>query len=264
MMIKQRYAVLVEYDGTAYAGWQRQPFLSATVQEKVESALSKIAAHPIETICAGRTDAGVHGIGQIIHFDTSAVRDSYAWLAGSNTNLPQDIRLQQIIAVDHSFHARYSALSRNYRYIILNSRQPSALARNHAFWHPHPLDVEKMQQEAQNLIGEHDFSSFRASECQSKSANRFISLINISRQGDWVALEIQGNAFLHHMVRNITGSLLMVGDGRRAEGWLKDVLHARDRRQAGPTAPAHGLYFYHVQYPEKYAIPIVNRSCFPL
>ncbi len=244
-----RFAIRVEYDGCAYSGWQRQPELPSTVQQTVEDALSRIADHSIEIICAGRTDAGVHALGQIFHFDSSARRSNHAWLAGGNTHLPDDIRLQQIFSVRDDFHARYDARLRHYRYLILNAPQPSALWRKRCLWHRQPLDVRRMQEAALSLQGEHDFSAFRAAECQSKSPCRWIEEITISRSGHWLWVDVIGNAFLHHMVRNIVGSLLPVGDCRRSVAWLETVLQSRDRRQAGATAPACGLYFYQVHYP---------------
>lgn len=264
MNATQRYAAIVEYNGTTYSGWQRQPFLSTTIQEQVENALSQIAAHPIEVICAGRTDAGVHSIGQVIHFDTTANRSKYAWLTGGNRYLPPTIRLQTIVPVRANFHARYHALSRSYRYIILNSHQSSALWKERCYWYPKPLDEKRMTLAAQALCGEHDFSAFRAAECQSKTPWRFIEKIIATRFGEWIAVDVQGNAFLHHMVRNIVGSLLMVGNGHRPIHWIEEVLKSCDRTQAGPTAPAYGLYFYRVTYPEADAIPIHDITPFPL
>lgn len=260
----QRYAALIEYDGSAYLGWQRQPFLSATIQEQIEVALSRVADESIEVICAGRTDAGVHAIGQIAHFDTSAKRSDYAWLTGANRYLPYDIRIRALQAVRSDFHARYDALRRHYRYIILNSPQASALWRMRSQWHSYPLQAESMHSAAQVLLGEHDFSSFRAAECQSATPYRFLESISVIRQHHWVIVDIVGNAFLHHMIRNIVGSLLMVGDGRRQETWIKTVLECKDRRKAGPTASASGLYFYGVKYPESDNIPIAQHNEFPL
>lgn len=262
--MQQRYVALIEYDGSAYSGWQRQPFLSATIQEHIEFALGQIAAEKIEVVCAGRTDAGVHAVGQIIHFDTQAKRSNYAWLAGANRYLPADIAIKAIKAVRSDFHARYDAHRRHYRYVVLNSAQRSALWKIHSYWHAYPLRAEDMQVAGQALLGEHDFSAFRAAECQSASPNRFIERVAVSRQGDYVLVDIVGNAFLHHMVRNIVGSLLMVGDGRRQAEWLAEVLASKDRRCAGPTAPANGLYFYGVQYPEADDIPQASQIAFPL
>lgn len=251
----QRYAVGIEYDGSHYSGWQRQPFFDNTIQEKVEAALSKVAAHPIEITCAGRTDAGVHATAQVFHFDTCAEREYFSWLAGGNRYLPQDIRLQWITLVDKTFHARYSALARYYRYWIKNQEQPSALWAKRCYWYRKKLDVEKMQQGAQYLIGEHDFSAFRSAECQSRTPWRFIQYLLIRKQHGWLSIDICGNAFLHHMVRNIVGSLLQVGDARRSPDWIAEVLAGRDRTQAGVTAPAQGLYLNGVSYPKQYFLP---------
>lgn len=262
-MSYHRYAALVEYDGSAYSGWQRQPFLSTTIQGQVELALGQIANESVEIVCAGRTDAGVHALGQIIHFDTHAQRSDYAWLAGANRYLPPDIRLQQIVAVREDFHARYDAYRRHYRYIVLNSPYASALWRMRAYWHCYPLEAALMQAAGQQLLGEHDFSAFRAAECQSASPNRFLHRLDVRQCGNYLLIDIVGNAFLHHMVRNIVGSLLMVGDGRRSKQWLADVLAGKDRRQAGPTAPAYGLYFYRVDYPAEDRIPQPAPLLFP-
>lgn len=251
----RRYAVGIEYDGSHYSGWQRQPFFDATIQSKVECALSNIAAHPIEIICAGRTDAGVHAAAQVFHFDTAARREDFSWLAGANRYLPQDIRLQWIRQVDNTFHARYSALARYYRYWIKNQGQPSALWVKRCYWHRKRLDAEKMQQGAQYLVGEHDFSAFRSAECQSHTPWRFIQYIKIKEKQDWHIVDICGNAFLHHMVRNIVGTLLQVGDGRRSPDWIAEVLDSRDRTKAGITAPAQGLYLNGVSYPREYNLP---------
>lgn len=263
-MMQQRYAALIEYDGSAYSGWQRQPFLSATIQEQVERALSQIAGESVEVVCAGRTDAGVHALGQIIHFDTAARRDTYAWLAGSNRYLPGDIRLRALVAVRGDFHARYDARRRHYRYMVLNSPYASALWRMRAHWHPYALHAEEMQAAAQILLGEHDFSAFRSAQCQAASPKRFVENIRVSREREYVVIDVVGNAFLHHMVRNIVGSLLMVGDRRRTAQWLADALESKDRRKAGPTAPAYGLYFYGVQYPPEDQIPSPVQTLFPL
>lgn len=251
-----RYAIGLEYDGTAYSGWQRQPFFNATLQEAVESALGQVAAHAVEVVCAGRTDRGVHAFNQVIHFDTDARRSDYAWLAGGNRYLPPDIRLQWIREVDETFHARHSATARRYRYLIKQQGQPSALWAQRCHFHYKALCVETMHTAAQVLVGEHDFSAFRSSECQSKTPFRCIHEISVRACGRYVAIEVQGNAFLHHMVRNIVGSLLPVGDGRRDATWLKQVLESCDRRLAGVTAPAHGLYLLEALYPAHYGLPM--------
>lgn len=250
-----RYAVAVEYDGTQYSGWQRQPFFAQTIQQRVEEALSRVANHSIETVCAGRTDAGVHALQQVIHFDSDACRMPYAWLAGGNRYLPKDIFLQWVIPVADTFHARYSAQARCYRYLIRTRNQPSALWHQRCYWFRHALDIEAMRRGAAYLLGEHDFSAFRAAECQARTPNRFIERIDIGENQGWLWIDVKGNAFLHHMIRNIVGTLLQVGDGRRHPDWVQDVLMSRDRTKAGVTAPAHGLYFVDAHYDVQFALP---------
>lgn len=254
----QRYAVGIEYDGTQYSGWQRQSFLAHTIQEKVETAISRVANQKIEIIGAGRTDAGVHASGQVFHFDSDAPRSDYAWLAGSNRYLPPDIRLQWLKPVAGDFHARYSAIMREYSYWIQHGSQPSALWRLRSYWHPYPLDADAMREAAQILCGEHDFSAFRAAECQARTSWRFIESIKITDAQSWLVIKVRGNAFLHHMVRNIVGSLLPVGDNRRDGQWLEAVLTSKDRKQAGITAPAYGLYFERVDYPNKFDFTVIK------
>ena len=249
-----RIAVGLEYAGTAYAGWQRQDG-QMSVQAEVERALSQVADHPVLTRCAGRTDAGVHATGQVIHFDTPAVRPARGWLLGANRHLPPDISLHWITAVADGFHARYAAMTRSYRYLILNSPVRSALWAGRACtWHT-PLDEKRMHAAVQALVGRHDFSSFRAAECQSHSTIRVLDAIQVTRQGPLVILDVTANAFLHHMVRNIVGAAIAVGEGSRSVGWIADLLQARDRTQAGITAPAAGLYFCHVRYPAGAGLP---------
>ena len=250
-----RIALGIEYDGNGFHGWQRQSVLS-TVQSSLEDALSTIADEPIELFCAGRTDAGVHAIGQVVHFDTNAKRDSRAWIMGTNAHLPSGISVQWAEEVDESFHARYSALSRCYRYIIYNYPSRPALLARKITWYYEPLAIENMYSAAQYLLGENDFSSFRASECQSKTAMRNIQKIEVTRHQDFVVIEIQANAFLHHMVRNIVGVLKKIGAGFEKPVWAKEVLEAKDRRMAAETAPPDGLYLLRVDYPEKYKIPV--------
>lgn len=259
-----RYAIIIEYDGESYSGWQRQPFLSATLQEAAEVALGRVADHRVELFCAGRTDAGVHALGQVAHFDTIACRKTHAWLAGGNTYLPPDIRLQAIVPVRADFHARYDARRRHYRYLIDNGEQPSALFRNRCHWYRKLLDTEKMARAARLLVGEHDFSAFRGAQCQARNPFRFIESVSVLRRASWVIVDICGNAFLHHMVRNIVGSLLAVGDGRRQDNWLKAVLESRDRQQAGVTAPAQGLYLHHIDYPKADGIPSHRPGDLPI
>lgn len=257
-----RWALGVEYQGGSFAGWQRQKSQS-TIQGTLENALSKIADHSIQTICAGRTDAGVHALGQVIHFDTQKNRSLQAWLIGTNTYLPKTISVKWIRAVDENFHARFSAKARSYRYVIYNASMPSALMAGHVTWYRHPLDENQMHQAAQYLIGEQDFSSFRSSQCESHSPMRFIESILVRRSGHFVVIEVTANAFLHHMVRNMVDVLLQVGCGRATHVWVKDILLARDRRAAGKTAPPEGLYLYQVRYPEVYDFPEVMNEWLP-
>lgn len=251
----KRLVATVEYDGTQYSGWQRQPFFHATIQETLETALSQVANEPIETTCAGRTDAGVHAPRQIIHFDTEALRDNRAWLFGVNRYLPDDIRLLWIAETEPDFDARRSAFRRHYRYLIKDDGQKSALWQKRFYTHRKALDVTKIYEASRCLIGEHDFSAFRASECQAKSPFRSIESIEFEYQNRCLAIDIRGNAFLHHMIRNIVGSLLEIGDGRKKSAWLGEVLASRDRRNAGSTAPACGLYFYGADYPDRFIQP---------
>lgn len=249
-----RLAAGVEYDGTAYSGWQTQAH-APSVQAHVEQALSHVAAHPLSVVAAGRTDAGVHACHQVIHFDTQARRSRHGWLLGCNVHLPADINLIWVREATCDFHARFSASARRYRYLILNRRARSALYRHRACWHHHPLDAEAMAQGAGALIGEHDFSSFRAAQCQSRTPMRCVNELAVRRSGDFVWIDIEANAFLHHMVRNIAGTLMAVGRGERAPHWVRCVLEARDRRAAGATAPATGLYLKDVRYPARFGIP---------
>jgi len=249
-----KYAACIEYDGTDYCGWQRLKLLPS-VQEEVEKALSSVANHPIELTCAGRTDSGVHGIGQIVHFESDAIRNEKSWRMGCNTNLPDNIVLRWIQPIDDSFHARFSAQSRRYRYIILNHKIRPAILNKKVCWYRDALDETSMQDAANRLLGENDFSSFRAAGCQAKHAMRELQEITILREGKFVYVDIIANAFLHHMVRNIVGSLFEVGDGRREPDWFSELLNVKDRTQAGITAPACGLYFVSVEYPAEFTIP---------
>lgn len=250
-----RVALGVQYDGAEFRGWQRQQPAVRTVQGCLEEALTKVAAHPVQVICAGRTDAGVHGIGQIVHFDTTATRSSRAWVLGGNANLPPDLSLSWACEVTEDFHARFSALARRYRYLIFNHPYRSALWRRRATSCHRPLDAERMHIAGQALIGEHDFSSFRAAECQARHPVREIRELIVYRQGEGVVLEVEANAFLHHMVRNIAGVLMAIGIGDRPIEWAQEVLAHRDRTQAGVTAPAEGLYLLAVHYPLRFGLP---------
>jgi tRNA pseudouridine38-40 synthase len=249
-----RVALGLEYDGFGFAGWQWQPG-QRTVQAEVEVALSRVAASPVKVVCAGRTDAGVHATAQVIHFDTAVIRKPYSWVMGGNALLPADVRVIWAREVPATFHARTGAIARHYRYLILNRAMSSALhchqlTRVHA-----PLDIRPMQQAAGYLIGEHDFSSFRAQGCQSKSPNRFMHFISVHRDGERVIIDLCANAFLHHMVRNIAGVLIDVGSGKQPAAWAADVLRARDRSAGGVTAPPDGLYFAGVHYPDVFGLP---------
>ena len=250
----KKYVACIEYNGTNYCGWQRLTH-APSVQEEVEKALSFVANHKVELSCAGRADSGVHGIGQIVHFESDSKRTIKAWQMGCNTNLPDDIALRWIKPIDDDFHARFSAKSRRYRYIILNQSIRPALINNRVCWHRETLDEKLMHEAAIKLIGEQDFSSFRASACQAKHAMRELQKITVARDGNYIYIDIIANAFLHHMVRNIVGSLFDVGAKRKAPEWFDELLAIKDRTQAGITAPACGLYFVSVKYPDKYQLP---------
>lgn len=250
-----RIALGIEYSGQAYSGWQKQHH-AITVQACVEKALSHVAAQPIQVVCAGRTDAGVHATQQVVHFDAPVIRPINAWTFGSNANLPPDISIRWAHPVDESFSARFSALARRYRYIIYNSSQRPALFYSGVTHVYHDLDADKMHQAAQVLLGENDFSSFRAAQCQSHSPWRNIHHIYVQRLGAYIMIDIQANAFVHHMVRNIAGALIAVGQGEKDKAWLASVLAAKDRRASAATAKANGLYLTRVIYPEMYKIPL--------
>jgi tRNA pseudouridine38-40 synthase len=249
-----RWAAAVEYVGTRYSGWQLQQH-APSVQGELETALSRVAAHPVAVSAAGRTDAGVHGHAQIIHFDSPSRRSPYAWLLGTNTHLPPDVSLRWVQAVAPDFHARHSAIARRYRYVIHNSRARSALLSDRAAWLAWTLDEQAMHRASQCLIGELDFSAFRGAQCQSTTPWRCVTDIAVWRRNDFVLIDIRANAFLHHMVRNIAGTLMEVGQGRQSEAWVAEVLASRDRTRAGMNAPAQGLYFVAADYPAHYGLP---------
>lgn len=249
-----RIAIGIEYDGTAYNGWQRQR-TGLGVQQVLEQALSEVADEIIEVNCAGRTDTGVHATGQVAHFDTTAERGDRGWLLGANTNLPDDVNLSWARPVDDEFHARFSAVSRSYRYRILNRLVRSALSRRRAWWVYQPLDHERMHAAAQALLGKHDFSAFRAAGCQASTAVREITAVSVQRDDDWIVLDVTANAFLQHMVRNIIGTLVAVGSGEEDVSWPATVLETRDRTQGGIAAPPHGLTLVRVEYPDEFGIP---------
>jgi tRNA pseudouridine38-40 synthase len=249
-----RVAIGVEYEGSAYHGWQRQPH-SRSIQEALQEALGRIANAPVELICAGRTDAGVHARGQVAHFDTEVERSARAWQFGVNSLLPPAINVRWVHPVTEQFHARYSALRRSYRYLVLNRPTRSALAAGRALVVYAPLETALMQTAADSLIGEHDFSGYRAAECQARSPVRTIEALDVRRQGDWVSIEVTANAFLQHMVRNIVGTLLAVGRGDARPQRAREQLESRQRRTGEATAAAHGLYFWGVEYPAPFGLP---------
>ena len=249
-----RIALGIEYDGTAYNGWQRQR-TGDGVQAHVEKALSKVADEAIEVTCAGRTDAGVHATGQVVHFDTHSERSERGWLLGANTNMPDDIAVIWAQPVSEEFHARFSALTRSYRYVILNCLVRSALNRHRAWWVYQDLDAERMHEAAQSILGAHDFSAFRAAGCQASTPNREIHSISVARDSDKIYIDVTANAFLQHMVRNIAGTLVAIGNGDEAVDSMARILQSRDRKQGGVAAPPHGLTLVNVQYPDEFQLP---------
>ncbi len=254
-----RIAAAIEYRGTCYSGWQRQKNDTIdSVQAAVETAFSHVANESIEVICAGRTDAGVHARGQVIHFDTQAERSEYAWQAGVNSALSRDIAVRWIKFVDNDFHARFSALSRRYEYIIYNHRTRPAIMADYVTHYYESLDIDAMIAASQFLIGEHDFSSFRGGDCQAKSPIRDIHGIEITQHGSFIKIDIRANAFLHHMVRNIVGTLLHIGSGKEQAIWMEEVLAAKDRKVAAMTAPSNGLYLMEVEYPTQFDLPAIE------
>lgn len=255
-----RIAGCVEYDGSGFCGWQVQHG-QRTVQEEMESALSCVADHRVTAHGAGRTDSGVHACGQIFHFDTVSRRSEHSWVLGVNSELPEGISLLWTAEVSNSFHARFSATSRTYRYIILNRRVRPSYLIGRTGWYPRNLDADRMNEGAQVLAGTHDFSAFRSAQCSNRVPTKCIVRIDVRRQHNWVWIDIEANGFLHHMVRNITGTLLAVGCGDRDAQWMREVLDSRDRKKAGVTAPANGLYFVNVNYPDRYTLPASPAAC---
>lgn len=249
-----RIALGIEYDGTAYNGWQRQRN-GVGVQTPVEDAVGRIANETVGVTCAGRTDAGVHANAQVVHFDSTAQRSNRSWLLGVNSKLPDDINVTWSKSVDPDFHARFSAESRTYRYLILNRQFRSALYRRRAWWVYQALDAARMQAAANFLIGEHDFSAFRAAGCQASGPVRKIFSLRVVRQSDWLGITVTANAFLQHMVRNIAGLLVEVGSGTKMPSWAETVLQGRDRTEGAVAAPAHGLTLTGVEYPGRFALP---------
>ncbi len=249
-----RIALGIEYDGTAYNGWQRQK-IGRGVQALVETALSEVANHNVTVICSGRTDTGVHASGQVIHFDTDSERTPQNWILGVNSNLPDDIIVCWAKKADDAFNARYSATARTYRYLILNSRIRSALFRHRAWCVHEPLDEKRMQAGADHLLGKHDFSAFRAAGCQASTPTREMRVLDVVRNDEWLSITVTANAFLQHMVRNITGTLVAIGSGERPAAWAQTVLEGRDRTAGGIAAPAQGLTLVQVDYPAEFEIP---------
>lgn len=259
---RHRIAFGLEYDGSRFRGFQRQQ-QRPTVQEVLEDALAAVAAEPVTVHCAGRTDTGVHAACQVIHIETSARRRERAWVLGANSNLPGAVAVRWARFVDARFHARFSARGRYYRYRILNRWIRPGLHAGRVAWERRPLDAERMHHAAQALVGEHDFSSFRALGCQARHARRHLRAISVGRDGDEVVLDVSANAFLYHMVRNIAGTLIAVGCGERDPSWVGEVLEARDRKQAGVTAPPEGLYFMGVDYPGHPDLPARSAELQP-
>lgn len=249
-----RIAMAVEYDGSGYSGWQLQKETSKTIQAVVETAISRVADEPIRIHVAGRTDSGVHATGQIIHFDTHADRTERSWVFGANANLPKDVVMLWAQPVSDEFHARFSAVRRSYRFVIYTRRVRPSFLVDRVTWTHKTLDIVPMIEAAKYLLGEHDFSSFRAVGCQANSPVRTITRLEISQTGPYIYIDIEANAFLYHMVRNIAGVLMKIGAGEAKPVWCREVLELRDRTQGGVTAPAAGLYLVGVEYPEKFGL----------
>jgi tRNA pseudouridine38-40 synthase len=258
----QRVALGLEYDGSAFCGWQTQPQRCA-VQDKLEAALAQLAGGRIATICAGRTDAGVHALAQVVHFDTAVPRSLSAWVRGSNALLPPHVAVTWARAVAADFHARFSARERSYRYVLLNRAVRPAADQGRVGWFHLTLDEELMRHAAGLLIGEHDFNAFRSSECQARSPVRELRRLDIERRGDYLLIDFTANAYLHHMVRNIVGALVYVGSGKHPPDWIGEVLRSRDRARAAPTFDAAGLYLARVVYDEVWDLPAASRTSPP-
>ncbi|WP_225763396.1 tRNA pseudouridine(38-40) synthase TruA [Stenotrophomonas sp. Marseille-Q4652] len=251
-----RYALGVEYDGSDFKGWQQLGESGcASVQATLQDALSSVANAPVSVVCAGRTDAGVHGECQVVHFDSDVARDPRGWMLGTTTRLPPSVAVRWCVPVADDFHARFSARARRYRYRLLNRQVRPALYRQTLSWERRPLDTDAMHEAAQVLIGENDFSAFRSVQCQALHARRELQSISVRRHGEVVEIQVQANAFLHHMVRNIVGSLIPVGAGEQPVSWISELLAGRDRNVAGPTAPPQGLVFVGPLYPDNWHLP---------
>ena len=249
-----RIALGLSYNGRAYQGWQSQSS-GLTVQDKLEKALTQFTAQRISTLCAGRTDAGVHALMQVVHFDTDRDRDTHSWIRGTNANLPRDIAVQWALQTTGAFHCRACATSRRYAYVLLESPVRPSVEEGRVGWSFRPLDEAAMVKAASYLLGEHDFTSFRAAQCQALSPVKKMLAININRRGAYWRVEFEANAFLHHMIRNIMGCLVTIGQGKKPADWLLEVLAARDRKVAAPTFSPDGLYFLGPRYAAQWGIP---------
>jgi tRNA pseudouridine38-40 synthase len=254
-----RYALALEYDGRAFCGFQSQRD-GCGVQDALERALSSVAGAPVQASAAGRTDAGVHAVSQIVHFDTAAVRPDGAWVRGVNAFLPREAATLWAVPVEASFHARFAATGRHYVYLLLNRPQRAALLAGRVGWYHRPVDVESMQRAAERLVGTHDFSAFRAAECQAKSPVKALSRAQVRHDGSLIRFEFSANAFLHHMVRNLVGALVEIGSGRRDAAWIDELLAARDRTRGAATFPADGLYFCGADYDPRFGLPPTRRD----
>ncbi len=257
-----RIALGIEYDGSAYNGWQSQPDVP-NVQDALQAALGEIAGAKIAVLAAGRTDTGVHALEQVVHFDTDADRPLTAWMRGTNAVLPEDISVLWAHPVPEEFHARFSAQARSYQYVLVNRPARSAVHHGKVGWFHLPLDVDAMESAARLLLGEHDFSAFRSSQCQARTPVKNLASLDIRRQGDTIIFDLTANAFLHHMVRNILGCLLYIGKGKYPPHWICEVLEGRDRKFAAPTFAPDGLYLRHITYDAKWGLPQgTMSSCF--
>lgn len=254
-----RIALALEYDGSRFLGWQTQPG-GGTVQDALQAALAGIAGGGVQVTCAGRTDRGVHAREQVVHFDTEAARPDSAWVRGVNALLPDSAAVLWAARVADDFHARYAATARTYRYVLLNRQVRPGLAARHAGWYHAPLDIAAMRAAASHLVGEHDFSAFRSAECQARSPVRTLHALEVQARGERIDFVLRANAYLHHMVRNIIGTLIYVGNGRQPPAWAGEVLASRDRARAAPTFAAEGLYLEHVEYAERWGLPARARD----
>ncbi|MDD5176862.1 MAG: tRNA pseudouridine(38-40) synthase TruA [Sterolibacterium sp.] len=253
-----RIALGIEYDGATFHGWQSQPH-GNTVQDTLEQALAEVSGTPVRISCAGRTDAGVHALAQVAHFDCAVERPDHAWVRGTNAHLPDSVAIRWAQPVAADFHARFAALSRSYRYLLSNHAVRPALNHGRVGWYHRPLDVAAMQRAAQLLLGEHDFSAFRAAECQAKSPLKTLHQADVVRHDDMLVFDFRANAFLQHMVRNIVGTLVYVGKGKYPPAWIAELLASRDRTRAAPTISPAGLYFAGVEYAPRWRLPGTGR-----